>query len=94
MIGGVTDASEAFADLVRLKRQLYDLDAQHTLWCTTLPPALEMTDDQHARMRETQAEMTELAVQIHRHEAFKGLDQMEYYALNREASKQARASDG
>jgi len=86
----VTDP-EAFADLVRLKRQLYDLSDEHAQWCVTLPPALEMTEDQHVRMRQTQAEMTELAVQIRRHKVFKGLDQMERYTLDTEASKQARA---
>jgi len=90
----VTNSPEAFADLVRLKRQLYDLNEQHALWCMTLPPALEMTEDQHGRMRQTQAEMTGLAMQVRRHAAFEGLDQMGRYTLDTEASKAARAVDG
>ena len=85
---------EAFADLVRLKRELYDLNDAHAQWCMTLPSALEMTEDQHDQMRQTQAEMTELAVQIRRHKAFEGLDQMGRYTLDTEASKAARAVDG
>jgi len=85
---------EAFADLVRLKRQLYDLNDAHAQWCMTLPPTLEMTEDQHARMRQTQAEMTGLAMQVRRHAAFEGLDQMGRYTLDTEASKAARAVDG
>jgi len=85
----VTD-SEAFADLVRLKRQLYDLSDEHAQWCVTLPPALEMAEEQHDRMRQTQAQMTELAMRIHQHRAFEGLDQMRRYELDRDASKAAR----
>lgn len=90
MIGDVTD-SPAFADLVRLKRELYDLNDAHAQWCMTLPPALEMTEEQHGRMRETQAKLTELAMRIHQHDAYQGLDQMARYKLDREASKAARA---
>jgi hypothetical protein len=87
----VTDNSETFADLVRLKRQFYDLNEQHAQWCMTLPPALEMSEDQRGRMRQTQVQMTDLAAQIHGHRAFEGLDQMRRYELDREASKAARA---
>lgn len=83
--------TEAFADLVRLKAQLYALNEMHAQWCMTLPPALEMTEEQRGRMRDTQAKLTELAMQLHQHAAFEGLDQMQHYELDQEASKQARA---
>lgn len=85
---------EALADLVRLKLQFYNLNEQHAQWCMTLPPALEMTEEQHNRMRQTQAQLTDLAMRIHGHRVFEGLSQVERYELNEEASKAARAGDG
>lgn len=78
-----------FADLVRVKGQLYAVEDMHG--CATLPPALEMTEDQHERMRATQAKLTEMALAIHRHPAFEGLDQMARFKLDEAASKAARA---
>lgn len=83
--------SEAFADLVQLKRQFYDLNEAHALWCTTLPPALELTEEQRTRMRDAQVALTDLGMRIHGHAAFEGLNQMQRFELDQEASKQARA---
>jgi len=85
----VTDP-EIDPDLIRAKTEFYALDAAHTAYCASLPP--EPTEDQRVRLRDEQRALTEAALLIHRHPAFKGLSQVEHYQLDEAASKAARAS--
>ncbi len=84
----MTDA-EVDPDLIRAKAQFYALEDSHAKYCASLPA--EPTEAQRERVRDEQRALTEAALRIHRHPAFKGLSQVERYRLDEAASKAARA---
>lgn len=87
----------AFADLVNLKRRFITLTEQQAAFAKTLPSSTAIiageaafTDEQRAAWQRINTSLGDLAVQIHRHEAFNGLSPVERHKLDTEASKQAR----
>lgn len=97
MIGAVTD-TEIPADLIQLKREFIATDAELAALSKAMPSgraiiAGEATEDpaDRARWNVLHDRRGTLAEDIHRHEAFKGLSQVDRYKLDEAASKAARA---
>lgn len=88
------------ADLVRLKRDFLQTDADLAALSKTMPSgraiiAGEAAEDPEDRVRWNvlHDRLRTLVKEIHRHPAFQGLSQVDRYRLDEAASKDAR-SDG
>lgn len=96
-IGSVTDA-EPPADLIQLKRQFIETDAELTALSKTMPSgraiiageAAEEPADR-ARWNVLHDRLGALVMQIRRHPAFETLSQVDKHQLDEAASKAARA---
>jgi predicted phage gp36 major capsid-like protein len=85
------------ADLIELKRRFIDVQADQAQFAVTLPSSMaiatgqaSLTDEQQSAWRQIQTELTELAVQIHRHPALTALGPVDRDALDRAATKTAK----
>ncbi|MEY9934348.1 hypothetical protein ABH926_009016 [Catenulispora sp. GP43] len=95
-----TSAPEIPDDLIELKCRFLVLDAQQARFVKTLPAStdiaagkVQLNDEQRAALTAMQVELTELAVQIHRHPFLVALTPVpvDRYAADRAATKAARA---
>jgi hypothetical protein len=95
-----TPNSEIPDELIELKYRFLVLDDQQARFVRTLPGPVDiaagktqLTDEQHVTLTAMQAELTELAVQIHRHPFLLALAPVpgDRYAADRAATKAAQA---
>lgn len=95
-----TSEPEIPDDLIELKYRFLDLDARQAQFVKTLPGSMDiaagkaqLTDEQHATLTAMQAELADLAVQIHQHPFLVALTPvpLDRYAADRAATKAAKA---